>query len=444
MANKYFTYATVPVLAASIAATMPVQAVTVEQLNRQVQKMNQRLSAQDQRFRVNGFATFGIAKSDEEIAYNGVSDQTNWTEFTRAGIQMSFQVNQDSSVVTQFVGRGSEDFNTNMEWAYFKHDISDSLSAKIGRIRGPYYMLSEYLDVGYAVPWAQMPAETYSLLGTFSNIDGADITWSTDIGWDTLEVKAFYGRTASDDFTLNDAFGVSATYSGETWSARLATAMAGLTFGEGPQGSAVSSAQTLLEGQVPGTQDATFSSFGFRYDPGTLLVMGEYTTSSVDGITQDEDSFYLTLGYRIGAWLPHITYGMHESTDDDEREIPSTVDPVATALGKTPGQVTVGELATVQAAGLAAVQAPGFSDPDPTPLSGVANQVQANSNSDSTRIGLGLRYDFGAGTAFKVQYDIVDADSAGLFTADDYASAAAAGSAPDSANILTITIDTVF
>ncbi|EAT11706.1 porin [Bermanella marisrubri] len=415
MAMKKLTYAGVPLLAATMTASFTAQAVTVDQLNRQVQKLNQRIAAQDQRFRVNGFATFGIAKSDEEIAYNGVSDQTTWTEFTRAGIQMSFQVNQDSSVVTQIVGRGSEDFNANMEWAYFKHQFTNSLSAKVGRIRGPFYMLSEYLDVGYAVPWAQMPAETYSLLSPFANIDGVDLTWSTDIGWDTLEIKGFYGRTENENFIFDDVMGISATYSAETWSARLATTVAGLSFGSGEQGASTANAQALLEGTTAaqlGTQDAAFTSFGFRYDPGTLLVMGEYTTSSADGITQDEDSMYLTVGYRMGAWLPHLTYGMHESTDDKDRELPAGV-PASTVV-----------------------------DTDGTTAGDVAALVQANSNSDTSRIGLGVRYDFGAGTALKLQYDIVDADSTGLFNATQYLQAGA--NAPDSANILTITIDTVF
>lgn len=405
MAMKKLTLAGVPLLAATMTASFTAQALTVDQLNRQVQKLNQRIAAQDQRFRVNGFATFAIAKSDEEIEYNGVSDETTWTNFSRTGVQMSFQMNQESSVVTQFVGRGTEDFDVNMDWAYFKHQISDNLSTKIGRIRGPYYMLSEYLDVGYAVPWAQMPAETYSLLSPYANIDGADLTWSTDIGWDTLEIKGFYGRTASEDFIFDDIIGVSATYQGETWMARLSTVMATLSFGSGTFGSTISGLQSTITGEAVGSQDTNFTSLGFRYDPGTLMLMGEYTTSSADGIVQDEDSMYMTFGYRFGSWLPHLTYGMHETTDDSDRELADGVTPTTATLT-------------------------------------AAAQAQAILGADSTRIGLGVRYDFGAGTALKVQYDMVDADTTGLYDTTSYLAAGA--NAPDSANILTITIDTVF
>jgi uncharacterized coiled-coil protein SlyX len=55
MAIKHLTYAAIPL----IAATMTAQAATVDQLNRQVQKLNQRMAAQDQSFRVNGFASLG-------------------------------------------------------------------------------------------------------------------------------------------------------------------------------------------------------------------------------------------------------------------------------------------------------------------------------------------------------------------------------------------------
>lgn len=406
MAMKPIACATIPLL----LAALPTQAVTLEQLNKQVQQLNQRMAEQDSKFRINGFATFAIAKSDEAVAYNGVSDETNWNEFTRAGVQMSFQVNKSSSVVTQIVARGSEDFNANMEWAYFKHEFSHSLSAKIGRIRGPYYMLSEYLDVGYAVPWAQMPGETYSLLSSFANIDGADLTWSTDIGWNTLEVKGFYGQTSDENFIFKDIIGVSATYTTDTWSIRLASATAGLTFGSGEQGATTSSAQQLLEGSTSvGTQDGMFTSLGFRYDPGDILVLAEYTTATVDSITEDQDSMFVTLGYRIGHWMPHVTYGMHESTDNSDRDLPAGV-PASTVVnvdGDTAGEVQA--------------------------------LVRANSESDSTRIGLGVRYDWAAGTALKIQYDIVEANSAGLFEPSGYLA-----STPDSTNILTISIDTVF
>lgn len=443
MVLKRLGYAAIPVLLVS----MNTQAVTVDQVNRQVQKLNQRMAAQDQRFKVNGYASFALTKSDEAMAYNGVSEDISYNRFTKAGLQMSFKVNPTSSVITQMVARGSDNFNVNMEWAYFQHAFSDNVSAKFGRIRGPYYMLSEYLDVGYAVPWAQMPAETYSLLNTFANMDGASLAWSTDIGWDTLQIEAFVGRTEDDNFILNDAVGLSATYTGETWSVRLSTAAAGLRFGQGSEGQALLGAQSLLDGSAPLTQAGAFSSIGFRYEPGDFLIMGEYTTSTVESITQDQDSAFISVGYRIGQWTPHISFGMHESTDDDERNYPADLITLADTLAGgaglgNPDTVTVGQALTAGAGGDPTFGGNPALDPDPTPLGQVAALVRASSQSDATRIGIGARYDWSPGVAIKVQYDMIKADQAGLFDPSSYAAAGAG--APDSTNIMTISIDTVF
>ncbi|MEY8204138.1 MAG: hypothetical protein RPR40_03600, partial [Bermanella sp.] len=304
MTLKRMSLAAIPVLLVSLTS----QAVTVEQLNRQVQRMNQRLAEQDQRLRINGYATFGITQSDESISYNGVSDDINFQRFSRAGIQMSFNINSQSSVITQLVARGSNDFATNMEWAYFRHQFDDNFSGKIGRIRAPYYMLSEYLDVGYAVPWALMPAETYSLLDTFANIDGVDITWDSEVGDYSLQVQGVYGNTADDDFTLSDIFSVSATLAADQWSIRVATLMTGVTTGTGNNGYIINLAD-LIYGNGTGSKDGSFTSASFRYEPGNLLLLGEVTVSESDGVTQDQSSMFISAGYRFGPWMPHISYG---------------------------------------------------------------------------------------------------------------------------------------
>ena len=421
MTLKTISLAAIPVLLVSITS----QAVTVEQLNRQVQRMNQRISEQDQRFRVNGYATFGITQSDEAVSYNGVGDELNFQRFSRAGIQMSFNMNPQSSVITQLVARGANDYNANMEWAYYRHQFNDNYSGKIGRIRGPYYMLSEYLDVGYAVPWAQMPAETYGLLDTFANIDGIDITWDGELGDYGLQVQGVYGKTTTDDFIVKDIYSVAATLISDEWSARVATAGAALSTGSGSEGRIINLADQLY-GNGTGAKDGSFASISFRYDPGDILLMGEYTLSEVDGVTQDQSSMFVTAGYRFGQWVPHITYGFHESTDDKDRE---TTIPLATDL-----------------AGLGVPYTSSFDfDASGTNEMGeLVTLLQSSSQSDATRIGIGVRYDMNAGVALKLQYDLIETDQVGLFDFEGFLGAQAAGNAPDKTNILTFTIDTVF
>ncbi|MFT6154942.1 MAG: hypothetical protein ACJA1X_002305, partial [Bermanella sp.] len=222
MAIKHLTYAAIPL----IAATMTAQAATVDQLNRQVQKLNQRMAAQDQSFRVNGFASLGMSVSDEEVAYNGVNDEVNFGRFSKIGVQMTFNIDSQNSVVTQLVSRGENSWQTTAEWAYFKHDFNNGFSTKVGRIRVPAFMLSEFLDVGYAVPWAKMPNESYSSLTPFSNMDGVDLSYSTDIGDLSSTTQLVYGRSTSELYDLKGIASLNSTLQADSWNAKLSYSIA--------------------------------------------------------------------------------------------------------------------------------------------------------------------------------------------------------------------------
>jgi len=128
--------------------------------------------------------------------------------------------------------------------------------------------------------------------------------------------------------------------------------------------------------------------------------------------------------------MPHLTYAVNESTDDEDRSLETAVDNAAPGL--TPAQ-------------LAAANPASF-----TTLATNVSGYQATFNRKTTRIGLGARWDYTSGVAVKFQYDMITVDeAAGLFGSetDDaaaYAAAAAAGNEPDSTNIISISIDTVF
>lgn len=420
MAIKHLTYAAIPLIAASMSS----QAATVDQLNRQVQKLNQRIAAQDQRFRVNGFATFGMSISDESMAYNDVNDEISFNRFSKAGVQMTFNMDPQNSVVMQLVSRGNNNWETNAEWAYFKHEFGNGLSGKIGRIRLPAYQLSEFLDVGYATPYAQVPAETYDSLDPFSNMEGVDLSYSMDVGDNTANFQAVYGRAKDDEFDLKDILGLSAVFQADTWSARLGYATASVDIVE-------PDAAAIIAGYYQESTtdlDGTFMSLGFTYDPGDIYLSTEFTQLEADGPVVDADAFYATAGYRMGRFMPTLTYATAESQDDDTRT-----------------------MTVAQAGAIAGASA----DPDDSAQSvlGAANAIQAASDRNTTRIGLGLRYDMSPGTALKIQYDLIEVkdDKSGLFNDLEWATnetvselTSSASTNPDGTNVLTISIDTVF
>lgn len=423
---KYIAIAAIPLMAASLST----QAATTDQVNKQIQKLNQRIAASEQRFRINGFASFGISQGDEDFAYNGINNDNDFRQLTKSGIQMTFNLDDKTSVVTQLVSRGINDFKTNMEWAYLKHDIGNGLSTKFGRFRGPYYLLSEYLDIGYAVPWTQMPPETYALLDLFSSVEGADLTWETEIADFDSQLQVVYGRITNDDFNGEDAISIGYTLSGDTWSARIAHSQATIHVTSTDMSNPLVASSTAYQDDAG--VEGTFDAIGARWEPGNFLVMAEMTTQEAPGVIQDEDSYYMTVGYRMGQWMPHLTFAHAESTDDEDRSL----EKIATLNGMTTTQL-LNAAAGGSASAASAVA--------------VSKGASASNNTDTDRIGLGVRYDVSSGVAMKLQYDMISVNngSPGLFDPNAFVDitggtyADVAGS-PDSANILTFTIDTVF
>jgi hypothetical protein len=411
MAMKYIACAAVPLL----MAAMPTQAVTVEQLNQQVQQMNKRISEQNNKLRINGFASFGLVQSDNEGSYHrGMTDEPNFRRYTKAGVQMTFNIDNRTSVITQLVSKGENDFDTRADWLYLKHSFGNGLTVKAGRLRKPNYLLSEFFDVGYAMPWTQPPVEVYGVLETSANYEAVDLTYDFEIGDWSAYTQVQYGRSITTDIISKNllAFNFSMNNGDLTLRAGYSQADAGIVSGStsDTQVSGINTAiaSTNIAGDsasLGGTNKGTFFGLAAMYDDGQMVLISEYNSLTVDSILADQDGYYVMGGYRIGQWMPYLTVAHEETTDDSDR--------VATSIPGFPG-TDAQEAATL------------------TTINGALTAL----NVEQDRTALGVRYDWKPGVAVKIQYDMVDVgDTAGEFDETP---------AEDTANILSITIDTVF
>jgi len=425
MAIKPLACAAIPLLMASMSS----QAITLEQLNNQVQQMNKRMAEQDQKFRINGFASFGIVQSDSEDSYHrGITDQPNFRRYTKMGVQMTFNMSSDTSVITQLVSRGEDGFDTTAEWLYLKHDFGDGFTGKIGRLRKPNYLLSEFFDVGYAMPWTQPPVEVYGVLEDSANYEAVDLSYDFDFDEWYGTGQFQYGRAITDTAISNDLMAFNGSLSNGVMTLRAGYSQAFLTLVEGtdlynslynsatnpayggaplPTGFNDFLALTDLSGEtVDGTFKGTFAGLAAMYDDGEYLVIAEYNTLTLDGFFADQDGYYVMGGYRMGNLMPYFTYAHEETTDDDKRAVSSF------------------NSAVVNAATDAAL------------IAGFNAGAAAALNAEQDRTAIGIRWDYQPGIAVKVQYDMVDTgDTQGEF--DSFPS-------DGKVNFLSISIDTVF
>lgn len=128
-----------------------------------------------------GFASFvGGATLESDETYNGYENKIEYDKNSVYGLQAVSNLGDGLTATGQIIARGSENYKPEFEWMYLSYNITPTLSAKFGRIRTPFYMQSEYLEVGYTYHWIRPPEELYA--AQITNMDGASLLYNAAMG----------------------------------------------------------------------------------------------------------------------------------------------------------------------------------------------------------------------------------------------------------------------
>lgn len=149
-----------------------------------------------------GFLSVRGAQIQEDgIKYEArYDDDWSFSEDSVFGLQANTAVSENISVSLQITA-ASGDEPVELAWAYLAYAFDPELTARFGRLRAPGFMLSEYLDVGYAYPWVQTPVEAYAWL-PFSRYEGADLLYSVRMGSADVRFNPYAGTTSDQDLNL--------------------------------------------------------------------------------------------------------------------------------------------------------------------------------------------------------------------------------------------------
>lgn len=240
---------------------------------------------------------------------------------------MNYDFSDSTSVGIQGVAKGEDDWSLDVTWAYVKHRFDSGLTMRAGRLGVPLYIYSDFIDVGYAYPWARTPVNVYGLM-PFTNYTGADATYSFDLDAASLRVQTFYGATNPDttfgttDFPV--IYGLNLTLDYDDMMFRIVGGKAnGVTLDSGnssaPNSFLVNGNTSLNLGEL-NDENAFFLGSGFSYDDGELLIISELIRQYTAGVYPDWNSGYITFGYYVDDFLPYVTAGFIRSTDDSLRE----------------------------------------------------------------------------------------------------------------------------
>ena len=302
------------------------------QLERRINALERKLSENNKKLKIDGFISAAYVRSDDSAiteSWGGITDKNDFGALSNIGVQMSFSPNPRTSITTQFIARGEEQWRMEAEWAYIAFKASNQLTLKLGRQKAPLYLLSEYIEVGYANPWIYAPDEVYGITGD-STYNGINMRYEIPMGdWDT-SLQAMWGNNAfihplAGDVSLDDLVNVSITTRNEHITYRLGYS---LVTGNVPTlhvplptiaSTPVVAGDTLSFLGIE--SDITYLSAGAIYDNGQWLVMTEFAQLKVGGWFTDTNGAYLMTGYRFGKIMPHFTAAKMEVQDQGARNI---------------------------------------------------------------------------------------------------------------------------
>lgn len=289
----------------------------------------------------NGFANIvaGQASSGDELW--GYDDDISFKTDSLFALQASTDLGEGLSATAQIMSRGENDWDAEFEWAYIGYEVNDNFKLLMGRQRLPLYMYSDFVDVSYAYPWITPPRGVYGI--EVNRFDGVSGHYNFTLGEFDSTLSLVYGSSDDSiniggepvDSSFEDIYGGAISFNRDWLTLRAAYFTTNLVFPiEGLDQLSQAWQQvpglTHLGEQIDINDDRSkFVELAFRIDYENFLLVGEYTGVENDDAPQSEDdSTYITAGYRFDDVLVHLTYGWDETkTNKAFDSLPQGVSP---------------------------------------------------------------------------------------------------------------------
>ena len=286
---------------------------------------------------ISGYASFKAysqKNKNKTSYYNNLADSNEVTTDSREsniGLQFSTDISNkmDMTVVMSARGGPAQKYNFETEWAYANYKFNDDTSLRIGKVKGPFYMVSDYKDVGYAYPWASVPDEVYST-NPIRSVNGLDLVYQKTINDVSYLGEVYYGSGNNTAYVLptaltalnNDANLCNTTAKAAAGGACFtATTQVGFKthdmfgFNASVTWEGISFRAGYFKTKVNAfgktNLDGSFGGIGMTIDKNNFVVYAEYivrdTGPELEAAFPDVNAGYLTLGYRMGDFLPYVT-----------------------------------------------------------------------------------------------------------------------------------------
>lgn len=362
--------------------------------------------------RRSGFATLGLAISDNpDLVFRrdvtkddgAYKHSGSWKSDSLLGLQWQADWSPEWGTMVQLVAkdRFKNSLANSLEWAFVRYRPVDGLDLRLGRLGTDVFMLSEYRQVGYAMPWVRPPHDLYGITSIY-HLDGADLNKRFELGAAMLNIKAFYGNSNEDYPTgFNDGqgikigfdvYGAGTSLAWGNWKLRYTYAQVEMNsdhtkgLRQGLQALALWWPNAAIYSAQLETENKRFdyNQVGLNYDNNDWWLQGEYVRLGSElALVSAGQHAYLSVGKRFGG------LSLYALTGYAEPENPLIV-----------------------------VQQPLISFPDPIgqQIDYLAKATERSLNGVRIKqrsYGLGARWDFAAKMALKIQLEQFDVDKTG-------------------------------
>ena len=288
---------------------------------------------------MNSFLTIAASAISEEGRYlDKVTEHVSFENDSVYGINIRTDVSDRVSGAAQLLATStSSNFNVEAEWAYVSYKFSETSSIRAGKLNLTTFLLSDYANVGYLFPWIRPPVEVYEN-NPLKNFLGVEWLHVNHIGKAAkLTSQIFIGSAQVEDngfnFRATDGIGINFQLDTPHYSLRIG--------GISPN--------IQLEDST-GAEVLDLDDRGFMYTVGAsvdwnnFILYTEAVATDTEGQTQaifpNQNGAYLTLGYQMGKYLPHVTFGTSdgdiytgvEPLGPNTARVPITQDSVALGL----------------------------------------------------------------------------------------------------------------
>jgi len=279
-------------------------------------------AAKGQAIEFDGFLTAGLAVHDQDnITYlDGVTKDVSFDNDSKFGLQVTSDISADMKAVAQLLAAGADNnYAMDIEWAYLDYAITDNFSLRGGKVKQPVFLISDYFEVGYAYPWIRPPQEVYRN-NPINTIVGMEALYQINFSKVSITLQPYLGSNSE----AVPGTGGTVTFNAENFvGMALMANTRSFTFQMSYMQTDV---QTIVAADPSSvfnsSGSATLASVGLSWDLNNFVGYTEYVTRDItndngnpmEALFPDQDGYYVTLGYRIGKYLPHITVANSEYT----------------------------------------------------------------------------------------------------------------------------------